>query len=212
MGRKNYATQAPQRPRAWQRSALPANQELCRAIKGPRVKSFGIRRLLTEESTEKVLFPVQLMENDGMLPRGSEVRKKAHVTMLPRRKLDRQLRQGLVAGYEFGKSSARIRKEITPSAPPRPIPAVLGEIALFKGGNLGAYIESDELDYELGLISDLLGRIGLKGGIEEPLHVSLITLDGRVRKSEREAVEADLAEVFPLGEEILVQPPMFYPE
>jgi hypothetical protein len=175
-------------------------------------KSFGIRRRFSTESAEPSIDLFTEMYNDGQLPAGIERRDSLHVTLLPRRRLDRQLRRGIILGYEFGKAVAATKQEIQDNTQTPPY-AKLGEIAVLKNRIIVHKIESVELQKEVEDTFALLGRFGLKGMMKErlPLHATLGQTTDLISQANQKYLERTLNEIMPVGDEVILKELEIYP-
>lgn len=208
MGRRHHSGQVPQRSR------LVANRELNRALNAPRPKPFGIRRTLDFASQITLLETFKEVQDDGAVSERIERRRSLHVTEMPLRRLDSQLSRGLVIGYEFGRASAAIEHDLQDDFS-KHIEARIGKVAFFKRHSLGVHIESEELEAEYLAVRTVMGRLGLKGALRDPvpLHVSLgdeLPGDQLNKYEKRDAIQV-LEEMLPVGETVTLNPLEFYP-
>lgn len=205
MGRKNYLLH----PR--QRSRLPANQELIKALRSDTAKPFGIRRSLTFDSSRPLVETMVELQSDGEIPDTINVRNQLHVTLMPLHKLGAQLTRGIVIGYEFGRRSAATKIDLE-SEGAIPLPAVVGSPIHIKNRHVGLKVESELLEREHDHVLVMMGRLGLRGAFKEnpPLHISLGDLQQPLTRFERHRVTQMLTEVMPLGDEIMLEPLEFY--
>lgn len=183
------------------------------AIKGHMPKSFGIRRRFTEESETPIISLFKEMQDDGIVSSSVELRNHLQVTLLPRRRLDRQLKRGLVLGYEFGKAVAATQHEIKQSNH-KGLEVKLGEIVVIKSKFIVHRIESPELQQELDATNKLLGKFGVKGANrndQPPLHATLGETADFIARREQKYLEKELNEVMPVGEVAMLEDMEIYP-
>jgi hypothetical protein len=182
------------------------------AIKGDQHKSFGIRRALLPHEALPIIERFREMDEDGLLLNDIKRRESLHTTILPRRRLDRQLRRGIILGYEFSKTIAATKQEIQENAESRLV-VQLGEIAVLKNRIIVHKIESEALQEEVDATCALLGRFGLKGLMREktPLHITLGESDNLISQNNQRYIERSLDEVMPVGEFVTLDDLELYP-
>lgn len=210
MGRRNTSAATPQR----QRSCLPANRELRMAIKGHTPKSFGVRRRLLEEYQAPLREIFSDMQEDNIFPTELEARENLQVTLLPRRRLDRQLRRGLVLGYEFGRAVAATRQEIHESAQNEMF-VKLGRATVIKSRFVALTVESEALEKEYSTTCEVLGRFGVKGMMRDdqpPLHITLGESADFIAKKRQSEIEVVLNDVMPIGDYVALHDIAIYPD
>jgi hypothetical protein len=149
-----------------QRSRLVANQELKKAINAGSPESFGVRRRLDFDDEYNLLedFNELLSDNDDVAEI-VKARTSLHVTIMRRRSLDSQLKRGLVAGYEFGKASARIKSDIQSSNIDQMIVEAIEPRIMKRGRAVVLAVRSAELDTEVKQVMKAMAGIGLKGAL-----------------------------------------------
>lgn len=180
-----------------QRSHLPANRELRRAISADRPKSFGIRRLVEEQMNNKFIATWDFLQDQGDIPENIEPRLETGVTLLPRSVLGKQLTQGLVLGYKLGNAQANLNRDMELAGKESTIEVKCGEVAMFHRRIVYIEIESEELRAERQRIFSILGNLGFRGAhrsLSKPLHVTLGESDKFVTKVEERHVVHTLNE------------------
>jgi hypothetical protein len=192
------------------------------AIKGHAPKAFGLRRPFAEDSQEMLMGFAEKEITSGNSPlvlleeiTGQEIiqRGRYTVNLLHRRKLDRQLKQGIVLGYEYGKKVAAAQHEIGQNTSSN-IDAKLGEIVIIKSRMIAMRVESQRLEHDLSLTEQMLGRFGMHGlmkGNKPPLHVTVWeTLDFIAQRKQKDIIQ-ELNEVMPVGETVWLEDIEIYP-
>lgn len=159
---------------AQQRTRKTSNRELRMAAKLGSPEPFGIRRRLTYESQEPILETFGKMVDDGIIPESVTPRRSLHVTEMPKTNIEKQLSRGIIIGYEFAKKRDRAQRDIKDEFSDRLV-VRLGAAAIFKQGNLGFRIHSEQLEREYHDVREMIGRTGVKGTMRdvEPLHLTL---------------------------------------
>lgn len=209
MGRKNHSQQIPQRAR----NSLPADRELRMALKSNPPESFGVRRRLAYESARPLIDTFYELQESNDIPDNIIARTALHVTLLPRRKLDAQLRRGIVIGYEFGRKASALEYDLKERLP-RQQEVQLGEVSFYNRRKyLGIQVESETLQQEHKAVLTRLGHLGLKGAFRDvpALHISLGDVNGNLTRFEREHTREVLQTALPLDQNVLLDPIEFYP-
>jgi len=202
-----------------------ADREFRMAAKAERAEPFGVRRRLTFESQQPILETFQALIDDGVIDESIVPRTSLHVTEMPKINVSKQLSRGIVIGYEFGRKSVRARQDIR-SAFPGQLTVRLGEAAIFKQGNIGYRVHSQELEEEYHDVRVMMGRIGVKGTMRdvEPLHITCGNAPRGLRRTEifrtidvmNDLLEGEVAggpaeQVLYVPEEVRLDPIEFYP-
>ena len=176
-----------------QRSHLPANRELRRAISADRPRSFGIRRLVEDETNGKLVKAWDDLTFSGDIPTKMNPRLHTGVTLLPRRVLGKQLTQGLVIGYKLGHAKHNLIGDHELSNNRDVLHVKFGNVAMLHRRLAYLEVESDELQLERERVFGVLGSLGFKGArksLAKPLHISLGESDSLVsRVEERHVIE-----------------------
>lgn len=199
-----------------QRTRFASNRELRMAVKAPRPKPFGVRMPLAYESEVILSEAFHTLQADGEIPEKVTPRTNLHVTLYPLRKLDAQLRRGLVIGYEFGKASAKIENNLKENCPKQLIVGI-GQAAIIRDRYLAFRVESPELEGHYSSVRKALGALGVKGTMRdiEPLHISVGDIEMRLSKYEKHRSTEVLNEFVANNPEMLdhitLDPVEFYP-
>lgn len=184
------------------------------AIKGHTPKSFGVRRRLLEDYQAPLREIFSDLQEDNVFPADLEARDNLQVTLLPRRRLDRQLRRGLVLGYEFGRAVAATKQEIHESAQNEMF-VKLGRATVIKSRFVALTVESEALEKEYATTCEVLGRFGVKGMMRDdqpPLHVTLGESADFIAKRKHAEIEMILNDVMPIGELVALHDIAIYPD
>lgn len=209
MGRKNRSQQILQRAR----NNLPADRELRMALKSSPPGSFGVRRRLSYDSARPLLDTFYELQGSNDIPDNIIARNALHVTLLPRRKLDSQLKRGIVIGYEFGRRASALENDLKDWSSPQQ-EVQLGDVLFYnKRKYVGIQVESEVLQREHREVLMRLGNLGLKGALKDipSLHISLGDVIGNLTRFEREHTQEVLQTALPLDQSVLLDPIEFYP-
>lgn len=211
---------------AQQRSRRVSDRELRMAAKSPPPTPFGIRRRLTYESSQPILQTVQVLIKDGMLPETIIPRNSLHVTEMPKTNIEKQLGRGIVIGYEFGRKRVAVKNSLKEDFSDQLVVS-LGSAAIFKQGNLGYRVHSEELELEYYHVRKMMGRTGLKGTMRdvEPLHITCGDSRKHLRKLDlyqaidtmNEVLQGGMeekasGEIMYIPKEVTLDPIEFYPD
>ncbi len=192
MGRKTHRVEHPQRSR------LPANRELISALNKKPPLIYGIRRQMEFEAGRMLIDDFQKMVDDRTIPNNVVPRRSMHVTLMPRRSLDKQLQRGIVLGHKISKSQVweDLREEYS-----SPIDVRLGDVDIYKKRYLGMAIDSPDLEEEYASVLDAMTELGLKGAFRNrtPLHVSLAEIALKTSRTERLGMVNELNDFLPIG-------------
>ncbi|MBA2279211.1 hypothetical protein H0V99_02095 [Candidatus Saccharibacteria bacterium] len=161
-----------------QRSQLPANRELRQGINHRAItRSFGIRRLLDEESASRIRVVWDDLQEDNDIPGDMVARPEPGVTLLPMWHLGNQMKRGIVLGYKLGKANADFEHdEKLSTTTSESVEATLGKILVHKRRAIYVEVESAHLDEEERSMYRILGNIGYKGAnrrIGKPHHITI---------------------------------------
>ncbi len=162
-----------QRPRENDRRS--AQREFRRALHATAQERepFGIRRRLVYESQAPIVQTAHMLLEDDEIDSRIQPRQPLHVTEMPKITVSSQMSRGIVLGYELRRRLARKQTQIERLYSDRVIVSI-GKCEVFKRGNLGFRIHSDELEREYRDIRLTMGQLGVKGTMRdvEPLHIT----------------------------------------
>lgn len=207
MGRKNH------QPIPRQRSNLEPDQEVLRAANAPPFNGFGIRRLVSERSSEDLIERTLMAELSGELHPSLSARNMLSVTYMPKRRIGAQIQRGIVIGNEIRKTLVNLENDYNDYTTPK-LAVDIGEPLIVKNA-VGFKVENELLDQEHHNLMRVLGEHGIKGVYKEhpPMHVSLATSEraiSRLSKVERNKALDLVAGITSIQETVSLEPVEFY--
>lgn len=205
MGRNNQANQ---------RSHLPANRELRRAISADRPRSFGIRRLVEDNHNQIFQATWDALQGAGDIPEVMEPRLRTGVTLLPRRLVGKQMTQGLVLGHRLGRAQADFEYDKSLAGKEDLLRVTCGKVAMLHQRIVYLEVDSEQLRAERERIFNILGSIGLHGvhkSLSKPLHVTLGESDSMLTRVEEKHIVRSLGDSLSAIDSIQLQGWQVYP-
>lgn len=183
------------------------------AIKADPPAAFGVRRQLAYTSAIPLLDRLYELQDSNDIPDNIRARDALHVTLLPKRKLDNQLRRGIVIGYEFGRKASALEHDLKERTPGQ-VEIQLGRVMMLsKNSHVGIQVKSETLEEEHRAVLSHLGNLGMRGALKDipALHVSLGDVEGKLTRFERNVTIDVLNETLPLDKAVMLDPIEFYP-
>jgi hypothetical protein len=198
-----------------QRSNLPADRELNRALSAHRPSSFGIRRRVEPDVADQLLGIMDTAYEEGILPETVVLRERPCVTLLPKRELGKQMAQGIVLGYKLGHAGAKFEHDqLLSNSTPNSLPVELGAVAVHNGHAVYVEVVSDRLDEEKRRMYEILASIGFKGSqrsLQKPHHITLGSSETRMGRIDEKRIAKALEEKIEPGLLIELMPWEPYP-
>jgi 2'-5' RNA ligase len=150
---------------------------------------------------------------DEKIPETFVERESVHVTLMPERKLSKQLRRGIVLGYELGRNAVAAQTDLRHRFSNQ-IEVTAEGASIFKSRFLAIKIGGEQIEKEYAAVLETMARLGLHGAFKEntPLHITIADLTDRPTRFERRYMNGLLNEIIPSGTSILLEPLMIYPD
>jgi len=213
MGRKHYTERIPQQTRhAKERGRWDIGE-------APRPQPIGVRRRLDRATGFAFLGALCELDAIGGLPEQLKPRRSSHVTLLPHRAYESQLKQGKLSQQKLLDARAQIDRK-SRNYRERQVQSNVVDVAFLGGRILILKLESEQLQTEREDIANVMERFGVKGldgqYTNTTLHVSVAEADRPlpldVRRRALKIVGDALDTVHPLEEPLTFDAWSVYPQ